>query len=125
MTLVETIRLIGDCITPIMIISGQNLMEEWFTDLPAGYLVARSETGYSNDELALDYIRHFHHQTKGSIQGRNRLLLMDGYGPHNTYEVITYTRGHRIHLYGLPPYTTHFLQPLDVGCFQPLKYYHG
>jgi len=60
-TLVETIRLIGNYITPIIIISGQNLMEEWFTDLPAGYLVARSETGYSNNKLALNYIRHFHH----------------------------------------------------------------
>ncbi len=61
MTLVEIICSIGDCITPMMIISGQNLMEEWFIDLLAGYLVARLETGYSNDELALDYIRYFHH----------------------------------------------------------------
>ena len=60
-TLVETIQSTSEVIPPIVIISGQNLMEEWFTDLPAGYLVARSETGYSNDELALDYIRHFHY----------------------------------------------------------------
>ena len=92
-------------------------MEEWFTDLPAGYLVARLETGYSNNKLALNYIRHFHYQTKGLIQGRNRLLLMDGYGSYNTYKVIIYARGHGIHLYGLPPYITHFLQPLDVGYF--------
>jgi len=65
-------------------------MEEWFMDLPAGYLVARSETGYSNNKLALNYIRHFYYQTKGSIQGRNWLLLMDGYGSYNTYEVIIY-----------------------------------
>ena len=88
--LVETIRLIGDYITLIIIISGQNLMEEWFTDLLAGYLVARSETGYSNNKLALDYIRHFYYQTKGLIQGRNRLLLIDGYGSYNTYKVVTY-----------------------------------
>jgi hypothetical protein len=61
MTLVETIRSIGDCITLIIIISGQNLIEEWFTDLPASYLVARSETSYSNNKLALNYIRHFHY----------------------------------------------------------------
>ena len=67
MTLVETIHSIGDCITPIMIISGQNLMEEWFIDLPAGYLVARLKTAYSNDKLALNYICYFHYQTKGLI----------------------------------------------------------
>lgn len=31
----------------------------------------------------------------------------------------------RIILFGLPPHTTHFLQPLDVVCFQPLKHYHA
>ena len=50
---------------------------------------------------------------------------MDGYGSYNTFKVITYARKHNIYLYALPPYITHFLQPLDVGCFQPLKYYHG
>jgi len=58
---VETIRLISNYITPIIIISGQNLMEKWFTDLPAGYLVARLETNYSNNKLALNYIRYFYY----------------------------------------------------------------
>jgi len=51
-TLVETIHLISDYITPIIIISGQNLMEEWFMDLLAGY---------SNNKLALNYIYHFYY----------------------------------------------------------------
>jgi len=70
-TLVETIRSIGDYIPPMAIIPAQNLVEEWFEDLPAGYLLAKSDTGYSNDELALEYIRHFQRQIKGSIVGRN------------------------------------------------------
>jgi DDE superfamily endonuclease len=57
--------------------------------------------------------------------GRNELLLMDGYGSHNTFECVIYAKSHGIHLYYLPPHTTHFLQPLDVGCFQPLKHHHG
>ena len=27
--------------------------------------------------------------------------------------------------YRLPPHTSHFLQPLDVGCFQPYKHWHA
>jgi len=42
-------------------------MEEWFIDLLAGYLVARLETGYSNNKLALNYIYYFYYQTKGLI----------------------------------------------------------
>jgi len=30
-------------------------------DLLASYLVARLETGYSNNKLALNYIRHFYY----------------------------------------------------------------
>jgi hypothetical protein len=30
-----------------------------------------------------------------------------------------------IHLFYLPPHTSHILQPLDVVLFQPFKHYHG
>ncbi len=30
----------------------------------------------------------------------------------------------RIILFTLSPHSTHFLQPLDVVCFQPFKHYH-
>ena len=55
----ETIHSIGDYIPPMAIISAQNLVEEWFEDLPTGYLLAKSDTGYSNGELALKYICYF------------------------------------------------------------------
>ncbi|KAF2194233.1 DDE-domain-containing protein, partial [Zopfia rhizophila CBS 207.26] len=50
---------------------------------------------------------------------------MDGYGSYLTRQFIEYTASHKIQLFALPPHTTHFLQPLDVGCFQPLKWYYG
>jgi len=50
---------------------------------------------------------------------------MDGYGSYNTFKVVIYVKKHNIHLYALPLYITHFLQPLDVGYFQPLKHYYG
>jgi len=93
----------------MVIISGQNLIEDWFNNLPPSYLLARLEIGYSNNELALNFIRHFYKIIKGSIRGRNRLLLMDGYSSYNTFKVVTYVKKHNIHLYTLPPYTTHFL----------------
>ena len=39
-TLVETIQSTGEVIPPIVIISGQNLMEDWFNNLPPSYLLA-------------------------------------------------------------------------------------
>ena len=59
--LIETIYFIGNYIPFIAIISIQNLVEKWFKDLPGGYLLAKLDTSYSNDELALKYIRYFQH----------------------------------------------------------------
>jgi hypothetical protein len=53
------------------------------------------------------------------------LLLVDGHGSHETREFIKYAEDHKIQIFALPPHTTHILQPLDVSCFQPLKWYHG
>jgi hypothetical protein len=58
-TLIETIWFIGDYIPLIAIISAQNLVEKWFKDLPASYLLVKLDTGYFNNELAFKYIRHF------------------------------------------------------------------
>ena len=50
---------------------------------------------------------------------------MDGYDSHHTYEFLSYAERKKIKIYALPPHTLHFLQPLDVGCFQPIKWHHG
>ncbi len=49
------------------------------------------------------------------------LLIYDGHGSHTTLEWIEHAREHNVHLFCLPPHTTHRLQPLDVGIFGPLQ----
>jgi len=66
-TLVETIQLTSKVIPLMVIISGQNLIEDWFNNLPPSYLLAQSKTGYSNNKLALNFIRYFYKITKGLI----------------------------------------------------------
>lgn len=49
------------------------------------------------------------------------LLFIDGHKSHlNTY-TSEFCEKHGIILYGLPPNTTHMLQPADVSVFRPLK----
>ena len=54
-----------------------------------------------------------------------RLLVIDGFGSHLSYEFYHYTQAHKIELFQLPPHSTHLTQPLDVGCFQPFKHHHA
>jgi len=102
-------------------------MGKWYQveDLPPNASIAVSPTGYTNDELTMEWIRHFDAQTKNRTIGAKRLLLMDGYGSHHTKEFIQYCDDNGIIPFGLPPHITHLLQPLDVCCFQPLKHYHA
>ncbi len=54
-----------------------------------------------------------------------RLLVIDGFGSHLSYEFYHYAQAHKIELFQLPPHSTHLTQPLDVGCFQPFKHHHA
>jgi hypothetical protein len=58
---------------------------------------------------------------KEAIQLPPILLMYDGHGSHTTLEWVTLARSNNIILFFLPPHTTHWLQPLDVGCFGPLQ----
>ncbi|KAF2194150.1 hypothetical protein K469DRAFT_709657 [Zopfia rhizophila CBS 207.26] len=71
-------------------------------------LLKVSESSYSNDQIALDYIKHFNKFTKLGLVGEWRLLIYNGHSSHLTHEFIT----------------SHVLQPLHVVVFQPYKYFH-
>ena len=123
----ECISAGGRNIPPMVIIAGVLILEKWTqqNDLNDDVLLTTSPTGYSNDDLAIDWLKHFDkHSRKGQV-GAWRMLIMDGYGSHMTYEFFTYAKRNHIELFRLPPHSTHLTQPLDVGCFQPFKHYHS
>ncbi|KJZ70330.1 hypothetical protein HIM_10298 [Hirsutella minnesotensis 3608] len=120
---------------------------------------ARSDTGFSNAEITLDWLHHFNVISwKASAQAQQtsktleewfgctewckdplrpsseaqptvrpdkdriyRLLVIDGFTGHTSLEFIHYCIKFDIILAIFPPHSTHFLQPLDVSVFQPLK----
>jgi hypothetical protein len=58
-TVCETISADGDALPPMIILSGVLHQAKWFTKLPDNYLIGISETGYSNDELSMEWLKHF------------------------------------------------------------------
>ena len=46
---------------------------------------------------------------------------MDGHGSHLGIQAIEICRANDVHMYCLPPHTTHLFQPLDVVIFRPVK----
>jgi hypothetical protein len=49
------------------------------------------------------------------------LLIVDSYESHNLHEFYKYCEEEKIIVLCIPPYSSHLLQLLDVGCFLPLK----
>ncbi|RPB04330.1 DDE-domain-containing protein, partial [Choiromyces venosus 120613-1] len=122
----ETISGDGAVLPPLVIIPGVIHQEPWYTttSIPDDYLIGRSETGYSNDELSMKWLAHFQIFSQRLQVGVYRLLLLDGFGSHCTKQFIDYCDNHKIVVFCLPPHTSYLLQPLDVVVFQPYKYYH-
>ena len=67
----------------------------------------------------------FDKYTKNRVVGKYRLLLLDGHKSHFTPEFDQFCKDNSIICLCYPPHSTDRLQPLDVGCFSPLKNVYG
>jgi hypothetical protein len=101
-TVVHGINVLGWLIPPFIIVKAQNHLAPWYT----------------TDELPSDF-------TEGRRTGRYCLLILDGHGSHHTAQFEEFCREKEIITACMPPHSSHLLQPLDVGCFGPLKTAYG
>jgi hypothetical protein len=52
------------------------------------------------------------------------MLIFDGHRSYVSELFLVYYWQHKIIPFQLSPHSTHLLQPLDIGIFQPLKHWH-
>jgi hypothetical protein len=124
-TTIECINASGWCISPFVILSGKLHQASWYQNLPPDWAVAVSDNGWTNDSLGLEWVKHFNRQTQSRTSGAYRLLILDGHSSHATPEFDHFCTENKIITLCMPPYTSHLLQPLDVGCFSPLNRAYG
>jgi hypothetical protein len=126
LTLIECVSASGKVIPPLIILAAKNHMEEWYQHLKEeDYLIAYSKAGYSNSELIFEWIHHFAITTKKYAGNGWRMLLMDNFDAHITYDLYELCMSKKIIVFTFPPNTTHILQPLDGVPFQNYKHFHG
>ena len=128
MTIFENINAAGDYpVPPMLIMQGHELMESWFSEcLPEGTKILTSKTGFTSDQIALEYLQHFIDSSDASAASgaKWKLLLMDNHGSHITPEFALLADKYHIRPFTFIPHLTHCMQPLDVGIFQHYKHYH-
>jgi hypothetical protein len=124
-TAIEAVNARGWAIPPFIIFDGKLHLSTWYnTGIPTTWRIAVSDNGWTNDKLGLEWIQHFHENTK-HCKGKWRLLIFDGHGSHSTSEFRDFCLQNCILTLCMPAHTSHILQPLDVSCFGPLKKAYG
>ena len=134
-SMIETISSNGFLLPAFSIWKAQYHQEAWYqiseqNEGLRGYTYATSPSGWTKNSLGLYYIEHYNKHTRHLMDDSNgriqqyRMLLMDNYLSHLTWQFVEYTLTRKIVLVALPPHSTYKLQPLDVGCFGPLFHYY-
>ena len=88
------------------------------------YSVALSEKGWTSNFIGTQWFEKcfMPQATARNVSGKPILLIYDGHRSHETIELCEAADKAEIHLFCIPPHTSHRLQPLDVGVFGPLQH---
>jgi hypothetical protein len=126
-TVIQAICADGWVVPPYFIVKGRNHLLPWYQDsrFQPEWRVYTSENGWTINEIGLDWLKHFDHSTKRRTRGLYRLLILDGHESYHSVDFEDFYKANNIIPLYLPPHTSHFLQPLDIGYFSSLKVWYG
>jgi hypothetical protein len=94
----------------------------WVTHPTPGWHYAYSDSGYTDSYISLQWLKLvFDTQTKQRANQKSRVLIYDGFGTHETLEILEFCFENNIILCRLPSHTSYKLQPCDISMFGPLK----
>ena len=109
----------GFVIPPFVIWDRKTLNPKLTDGEVPGTLYGLTHNGWMNSELFYHwFLNHF---LQYAPQSRPMILLLDGHSSHYCPAFIKLAAEQSVIVFALPPHTTHFAQPLDKGCFSPLK----
>jgi hypothetical protein len=121
-TVIAAINAAGWSIPPFLIFAGQYHLSAWYEeDIPRDWAIGVSDNGWTNNELGVEWLKHFNAHTKTRVIGARRLLVLDGHKSHHSLQFQELCKENDIYTLYMPAHSSHLLQPLDVGCFSPLK----
>jgi hypothetical protein len=97
-TVIEGINAEGQSIPPFIIGAGQYDFANWYQecDLPGDWVITLSENGWTNNQLGLDWLKHFDRSTAKRTKSRYRLLILDGHESHRSVEFEEYCKENKV-----------------------------
>jgi AraC-like DNA-binding protein len=122
-TVIQAVCADGWIVPPYFVVKGKNHLLPWYQDsrFQPEWRAHTSENGWTTNEIGVDWLKHFDQSTKRRTRGVHRLLILDGHDSHHSVVFEDFCKANNIVTLCMPPHSSHFLQPLDVGCFSPLE----
>jgi DDE superfamily endonuclease len=121
-TAIECISADGRYLHPLIIWPATTYRSTWTIHPTPGWHFGHSDSGYTNTAISLYWIKHvFDPLTKARAGTKPRILINDGFGTHESLELIKFCYKNNIILCCLLSHTSYKLQPCDVGVFGLLK----
>lgn len=122
-TALIAINAVGQSPPPMIIHKGKQLGKQWKNGARHDTLVRASENGYINKQLFQEFGMAFvTYLQKNGMTSLPHLLVLDSHYSHlYNYEFLEMMKTNNVHVFAIPPHTSHWLQPLDVGVFRSFK----
>ncbi|EOA85563.1 uncharacterized protein SETTUDRAFT_112556, partial [Exserohilum turcica Et28A] len=79
------------------------------------------DNGWTTNKLGVKWLKHFVKHTDSKVVRVRQLLILDSHKSHQSLKFQKLCKANNIYTLCMPPHSSHLLQPLDVGCFSPLK----
>jgi len=112
----------GRYLDPMIIWPASTHRCNWTMHPTPGWYYAFSDSGYTDSHLSLQWLKLvFEPQTKERANHKPRVLICDGFGTHETLEILEFCFENNTILCRIPSHTSHKLQPCDISIFSPLK----
>lgn len=127
MTVIETIYADGLVLPPYIILTGKQHISTWYQggNLGPDWTIGLTDNGWTNNNYGVKWLKHFNKHTATRTVGAWRLLIIDGHESHNLKEFQDLYVEWKILALCMPSHASHLLQPLDIGCYSPLKKAYG
>ncbi|KAJ0128182.1 putative tubulin--tyrosine ligase C12B10.04 [Fusarium oxysporum f. sp. albedinis] len=97
-TVIQAINAEGQSIAPFIIGAGQYHLANWYqeSNLPGDWVIATSQNGWTNNQLGLEWLKHFDRSTTKRSNARYRLLILDGHESHHSADFERYCKENKI-----------------------------
>lgn len=123
-TMLFAVNAAGNC-APLFILykarSRSLMAESWTLRGPMGAAYSTSALGWMDEANFYQWLHQLFTPWARLLNNEPHLLVLDGHSSHVSIHVRELAEEHNIHIFTLPPHTSHILQPLGVACYGPMK----